>query len=130
MIDKFGVRPESIPDYLGLVGDSADGFPGLPGWGAKSASLVLAEYLHIESIPLEAELWTVAVRGKERLVTTLREQIGSALLFRYLALLRRDVPLTETTEDIEWQGVPRDRFTDFCEQFGFGSLSGRPRVWA
>jgi len=129
VFEKFGVGPESIPDYLGLVGDTADGFPGVRGWGAKSASLVLAKYRHIERIPLEADLWEVAVRGAERLVETLRSSITEALLFRFLAVLRRDVPLTETLADLEWKGVPRERFTDFCDQYGFGSLRERPKVW-
>ncbi|MEE9298689.1 MAG: 5'-3' exonuclease H3TH domain-containing protein [Acidimicrobiia bacterium] len=127
--EKFGVPPVSIPDYLGLVGDTADGFPGLRGWGAKSASMVLARYGHIENIPLEADLWDVTVRGAERLVETLRSDISEALLFRYLATLRRDVPLPESLGDLEWQGVPRDRFLEFCERFGFGSLREKPERW-
>jgi 5'-3' exonuclease len=127
--EKFGVAPGSIPDYLGLVGDTSDGFPGVKGWGAKSASLVLARYGHIESIPLEAELWDVEVRGTARLVESLRENLAEALLFRFLAVLRRDVPLTETLDDLEWQGVPRDRFDAFCEEYGFGSLRERPTKW-
>jgi 5'-3' exonuclease len=129
VVEKFGVGPESIPDYLGLVGDTADGFPGVKGWGAKSASLVLAEYRHIEQIPLDADLWAVTVRGAERLVETLRSSISDALLFRFLAVLRRDVPLTETLGDLEWKGVPKERFNDFCDQYGFGSLRDRPKVW-
>lgn len=127
--EKFGVAPESIPDYLGLVGDTADGFPGLRGWGAKSASLVLARYGHIEQIPLQAELWDVPVRGAERLVETLRLHLAEALLFRFLAVLRRDVPLTETLADLEWHGVPRQRFGEFCDRYGFGSLRERPHRW-
>lgn len=127
--EKFGVAPESIPDYLGLVGDTADGFPGLKGWGPKSASLVLAKYGHIEQIPLEADLWDVAVRGAERLVETLRLHIAEALLFRYLAVLRLDVPLDETLSDLEWKGVPRERFIGFCDEYGFGSLRDRPEKW-
>lgn len=130
VVEKFGVSPKSIPDYLGLVGDSADGFPGVPGWGAKSASLVLAEYPHIEDIPLEAELWSVPVRGAQRLVESLRERMGEALLFRFLARLRLDVPLRETAEDLRWRGVPRERFIDFCDRHGFGSIRDRPTVWA
>ncbi len=127
--DKFGVAPESIPDYLGLVGDTADGFPGLRGWGAKSASLVLARYRHIEQIPLDADLWEVQVRGAERLVETLRLHVAEALLFRFLAVLRRDVPLTESLHDLEWKGVPRERFLSFCDDYGFGSLRERPHLW-
>jgi 5'-3' exonuclease len=129
VVEKFGVRPASIPDYLGLVGDSADGFPGLRGWGPKSASLVLAEYGHIENIPLEADLWNVTVRGAERLVETLRSHMAEALLFRYLAVLRRDVPLTESLDDLKWRGVPRDQFLAFCDEYGFGSLRDRPTKW-
>ena len=128
--DKFGVGPESIPDYLALVGDSADGFPGLPGWGAKSSSMILAEYPHIEDIPLEADLWVPPVRGKGRLAASLRDGIGMALLFRFLARLRRDVPMTEEVSDLEWHGVPRDRFTALCDRWGFGSLRERPTKWA
>ena len=127
--EKFGVAPESIPDYLGLVGDTADGFPGLRGWGAKSASLVLAQYGHIEQIPLRAELWDVQVRGAERLVETLRSGLAEALLFRFLAVLRRDVPLTETLDDLEWKGVPRQPFVEFCDEYGFGALKERPHLW-
>jgi 5'-3' exonuclease len=129
VVEKFGVSPKSIPDYLGLVGDSADGFPGVPGWGAKSAALVLAEYPHIEDIPLEAELWSVQVRGAPRLVESLRARMGEALLFRFLARLRPDVPLKETAEDLRWRGVPRGRFLDFCDRYGFGSIRDRPTVW-
>jgi 5'-3' exonuclease len=129
VIEKFGVLPESIPDYLGLVGDSADGFPGLKGWGPKSASMLLAEYRHIEHIPLEAELWRPEVRGAARLVETLRANVAEALLFRYLALLRRDVPLTETVADLEWHGVPREPFEEMSQRLGFGSLAEKPTRW-
>ena len=129
VVEKFGVPPGSIPDYLGLVGDSADGFPGVPGWGAKSAAAVLAEYRHIEGIPLEAGLWSVPVRGAPRLVDSLRERMGDALLFRFLARLRPDVPLAETADDLRWKGVPRERFLEFCERYGFGSMRERPMVW-
>lgn len=130
VVEKFGVRPASIPDYLGLVGDSADGFPGVRGWGAKSASLVLAEYNHIERIPLEAALWRPQVRGAERLVEALRSGIGDALLFRYLATLRRDVPLTESVDDLRWRGVVRRPFYDIADRVGFGTLRDRPKTWA
>jgi 5'-3' exonuclease len=130
VVDKFGVLPESIPDYLGLVGDSSDGFPGVPGWGAKSAALVLAEYRHIERIPLEAGMWIPQVRGAERLVVSLRAHIAEALLFRFLAVLRRDVPLPEKSpKDLQWRGVPRRRFEAFCTGLGFDSLAERPKTW-
>ena len=127
--EKFGVAPTSIPDYLGLVGDASDGFPGVPGWGAKSASVVLAEYRHLEHIPLEAELWSVAVRGAERLVSAFREHMSDALLFRYLARLRTDVPLEGSSSDLEWHGVPKKRFLEFCERYDFDSLRDRPTRW-
>ena len=126
---KFGVGPESIPDYLALVGDSADGLPGVRGWGAKTTAAVLAEYRHLEAIPLEASLWKPEVRGAERLVETLRAGLADALMYRFLATLRRDVPLRESLADLEWRGVPRPRFLAFCERWGFGGLRDRPRRW-
>jgi 5'-3' exonuclease len=127
--DKFGVGPESIPDYLALVGDSADNLPGLRGWGAKSSSMVLAEYGHLERIPLDAAAWIPTVRGAERLVEALRDGMDDVLLYRELATLRRDVPITESLEDLRWQGVPRDRFLSFCDRWGFGSIRERPARW-
>ena len=127
--EKFGVAPESIPDYLGLVGDSSDGFPGVPGWGAKSAATVLAEYRHLENIPLEARLWKVPVRGADRLVAAMREHMADALLFRYLARLRHDVPLGSTAASLEWTGVPQKRFLEFCDRYGFDTLRTRPTRW-
>jgi 5'-3' exonuclease len=126
---KFGVAPESIPDYLALVGDSADGLPGVRGWGAKSSAAVLAEYRRLEGIPLEAPLWRPEVRGAERLVEALRGSLAEALVYRFLATLRRDVPIREGLEDLEWHGVPRRRFLEFCERWGFGGLRDRPRRW-
>jgi 5'-3' exonuclease len=126
---KFGVAPESIPDYLALVGDSADGLPGLSGWGAKSSALALAEYGHIENIPLEVSLWKPGIRGVDRLVAALREGIAEALVYRFLATLRRDVPIESDLADLEWRGVPRQQFLEFCDRWGFGSLRERPRRW-
>ncbi|MBU1226409.1 MAG: flap endonuclease [Actinobacteria bacterium] len=128
--DKFGVAPESIPDYLGLMGDSSDGIPGIPAWGAKSSSAVLAEYGHIEYIPLDAAEWKVPVRGAERLAASLREHRDEALLYRRLATVRRDVPITESIADLQWHGVPRARFFDFCDRWGFTNLRSRPQRWA
>ncbi len=130
VIAKFGVVPESIPDYLALVGDSADGFPGLPGWGAKSAGAVLARYGHLEDIPLEASRWQVPVRSATKLAATLRLGIGDALLYRFLARLRLDVPLDDRIEDLEWHGVPREPFESFCHELGFDSLADRVPRWA
>src|SRR5690606_1563578 len=102
--EKFGIAPESIPDYLGLVGDSADGFPGLPGWGAKSAAAVLARYGHIEQIPSEASLWDVpGLRGAAKLSKTLQDEMELALLFRIIATVDRYVPFG-TVDDWEWRG--------------------------
>jgi 5'-3' exonuclease len=128
--EKFGVGPESIPDYLGLVGDTADGFPGVPAWGAKSASTLLARYTHIDRIPLEAADWDVKVRGAERLAQNLREHRREADLYRHLATLRRDVPLQEGLADLEWQGARRDAFVELCDEFGFNDVRNRPHKWA
>jgi len=102
--EKFGVEPESIPDYLALVGDSADGFPGLRGWGAKSSATVLAHYLHLEHIPDEPWKWAVKVRGRDGLAATLREERASAELFRQLATLVRDAPVSGSVDELRWRG--------------------------
>jgi len=107
--EKFGVLPESIPDYLALVGDSADGFPGLPGWGAKSAAAVLARYVHLEAVPPAAGQWDVTVRGGAKLAKVLQDQLEDALLFRTLATLQPDAPVSASVEDMAWRG-PRDGF--------------------
>jgi 5'-3' exonuclease len=106
--EKFGVWPESIPDYLALVGDSADGFPGLVGWGAKSAAGVLARYTHLESIPPMADDWEVPVRGSGKLAATLRHQMGDALLFRRIATLEADAPTVDDVDELEWTGPTPD----------------------
>ena len=129
VIEKFGVEPESIPDYLALVGDTADGFPGLPGWGAKSSATVLSRYGHLERIPLHPAQWDVPVRGAEKLGTTLRLQMGEALLYRFLAQLRTDVPIPDSLQDLEWRGVPRATFETFCDELGFDRLKNRPDRW-
>jgi len=103
---KFGVGPASIPDWLALVGDSADGFPGVPRWGAKSASAVLGAYTHLESIPDDPRAWSAKVRGSDALAASLREHREDALLFRRLATLRTDVPLPESLDDLRWRGAP------------------------
>jgi 5'-3' exonuclease len=127
--EKFGVAPASIPDYLALVGDSADGLPGVRGWGAKTTAAVLAEYPHLEDIPLEAPLWKPVVRGAERLVEALRGSLSEVLVYRFLATVRRDVPLRESLSDLEWRGVPRGQFLAFCDRWGFGGLRNRPKRW-
>ena len=128
--EKFGVSPASIPDWLALVGDAADGFPGLPGWGAKSAAAVLARWKHLEAIPPDPATWEVNVRGAERLADTLSHGMKEAVLFRRLATLRRDVPLTQTFEDLRWRGVPRDRWLALCDELGFERARERPHRWA
>jgi 5'-3' exonuclease len=108
---KFGVRPASIPDYLALVGDSADGFPGLPGWGAKSTATVLARYPHLEDIPDSVNAWDLKVRGAASLAKALAEHRGDALLFRELATLRLDAPIPQSDpEELRWRGVDRPAF--------------------
>ena len=102
--ERFGVAPTSIPDYLALVGDSADGFPGLPGWGAKSASAVLARYGHLEDVPAASADWDVSVRGAGKLAATLQDQFDLALLFRRIATIERDAPTVTDVEALRWEG--------------------------
>lgn len=104
VIAKFGVPPASIPDYLALVGDAADGYPGLPGWGAKSAAAVLARYGHLEAIPADWRTWGVNAANPARLARTLSDERDRALLFRRLATLRRDIPVFDSIDDLEWKG--------------------------
>ena len=104
VFEKFGVRPASIPDYLALVGDSADGFPGLPGWGAKSASTVLAHFEHLEAIPPAATDWNLNVRGGAKLAMTLQNEMELAVLFRRIATLERDAPTITKVKELEWTG--------------------------
>ncbi len=104
VVAKYGVPPESIPDWLALVGDSADGFPGLPGWGAKSSAIVLSRYGHIDSIPLAAGQWDITVRGGAKLAKTLADQLEDALLFRRLATLARDAPTVAGIDELRWDG--------------------------
>lgn len=127
--EKFGVAPSSIPDYLGLVGDTADGIPGLSGWGAKSTGTVLAHYRTIEEIPDDGDKWTVKVRSAARLAQTLAENREDALLYRELAVLRRDVPLEESIGDLEWLGVKREPYLELCQELDFDQLAVRPHAW-
>jgi 5'-3' exonuclease len=123
VIAKFGVRPESIPDYLALVGDAADGYPGLPGWGAKSTAAVLRKFGHIEGIPRDSAEWRVDVSNAAGLCRTLAEQRELALLFRRLATLRMDIALFEDVEELRWKG-PGTEFAAFGERFD-GAVTGR-----
>ena len=129
VVEKFGVRPSSIPDYLALVGDAADRVPGIPGWGAKSSSTLLARYGHIENIPGSPTGWDVKVRGAARLSTNLEAARAEAALYRTLTTLRLDVPLDEDLADLEWRGAHRSRFLELCDRLGFGAIRNRPRRW-
>src|SRR6266436_6815041 len=104
VVARFGVGPTSIPDYLALVGDSADGFPGIPGWGEKASGAVLGRYAHLECIPAKATEWTVPVRGAARLAASLQENRELAMLFRTLATLRTDVPVFSSVDELRWRG--------------------------
>jgi len=117
VLQKFGVPPASIPDWLALVGDSADGFPGLPGWGARSAATVLARYGRLEAIPRAATDWQVSVRGSLRLAATLAAEWEHALLFRTLATLRADAPIGVDVDGLRWHG-PRAGFASWSERLG------------
>jgi 5'-3' exonuclease len=121
---KFGVDPESIPDLLALVGDTADGFPGLPGFGAKSAAAVLAKYRHIERIPAAGDDWGVGIRNPGRLAATLRESFELALLFRRIATLEVDAPVIDSVDELEWKG-PRKGFVAMSERLGAPGLVER-----
>jgi 5'-3' exonuclease len=115
VVAKFGVTPESIPDYLAVVGDSADGFPGLPGWGPKSAALTLSQYAHLENIPKDWREWHASIRKAEALATPLFNAWNDALLFRTLATLRLDVPVFDTVGDLLWMG-PGPQFEAQCQR--------------
>jgi len=122
--ERFGVAPASIPDYLALVGDSADGFPGLPGWGAKSAATVLARYGHLEEVPAGADDWDVSVRGAGKLAATLRDQFELALLFRRIATVERDAPTMADVEELRWEG-PTDELGRLAEVIDAPNLAAR-----
>ncbi len=113
VIEKFGVTPTSIPDYLALVGDSADGYPGLPGWGAKAAASVLIQSPHLEEIPKSVEQWSPTIRGAKKLASVLFESWDDALLYRTLATLRLDAPVFDTIDELLWRG-PTTEFTEMC----------------
>jgi 5'-3' exonuclease len=117
VIAKFGVRPESIPDYLALVGDAADGFPGLPGWGAKSAAAVLARFLHFEAIPADWHDWHVNVTSPAKLALTFAREREHAFLFRDLATLRTDIELFQSVDELKWNG-PTPSFKAMATRLG------------
>ncbi len=126
VVARFGVAPESIPDYLALVGDSADGFPGVPGWGEKASGSVLGRYVHLERIPANSRQWEVPVRGAARLAAALAEHRDLAMLFRTLATLRTDVPVFATVEDLRWRG-PKAEFEGVAQRLGVSGLWDRAR---
>ena len=115
VIAKWGVKPGSIPDYLAAVGDAADGYPGLPGWGPKSAALTFAQYPHFEDVPKDWHKWDKSIRGAERLCTTLFSRWDDALLYRTLAILRTDVPVFDSVDQLEWNG-PQPEFQQYSGQ--------------
>jgi 5'-3' exonuclease len=119
VVGKFGVLPASIPDWLALVGDTSDGIPGIPKWGAKSAATVLSRYLHLEEIPDDVHQWDVTVRGAAALAEQLTAHRGEAELYRTLATLCTDVPLPESLEDLQWRGARRERLTELCRTLDF-----------
>ncbi|MHB8671648.1 MAG: 5'-3' exonuclease [Acidimicrobiales bacterium] len=132
VVARYGVEPASIPDWLGLVGDSADGFPGLPGWGAKSAAAVLARYGHLETIPVDGARWSadgIALRSPRALAETLVERLEEALLFRELATLRLDTPVHHDLDELAWRG-PTSSFPAMCERLEDPRLAERAATLA
>ena len=128
VIEKYGVQPASIPDWLALVGDSADGYPGIPSWGAKSASTILSQYRHLESIPEDQQQWGLPASRAQRLAENLRTHKEEAILYRRLATLRSDVPLEQSVEDLEWRGA-RERLKELCAELGEYGLPDRVPRW-
>lgn len=124
MVAKFGVKPQSIPDYLAVLGDSADGFPGVPGWGEKAAALTLSRYPHLENIPKDWRDWHPSIGNARRLSTSLFHSWDDALLFRTLATLRLDAPVFDTVDDLGWKG-PHPNFEGQCRALGSPDLFGR-----
>ena len=124
VVAKFGVPPRSIPDYLAVVGDSADGFPGVSGWGAKAAALALSQYPHLEDIPKDWREWHPSIRNARSLSTSLLNAWNDALLFRTLATLRLDVPVFDTVENLRWKG-PRPDFEKHCHRMKSPDLFAR-----
>ena len=131
VLEKWGVEPASIPDWLALVGDSSDGYPGLPGWGAKSAAAVLRVYGSIDDIPPKASQWEVpGLSGAVRLAAVLADQHDDLVLYRTLARLRLDTPIPQTSPaELEWHGAPRATWEAFCDRWGLQRLRARPHRW-
>jgi 5'-3' exonuclease len=129
VVQKFGVAPASIPDWLALVGDDADGIPGVPRWGGKSAAALLARFGHVESIPDKEWEWHVAVQGAAGLAASLREHREEVVLYRRLATLRTDVPLAETTDALRWAGAHREELHAICREIGDETVIERVHRW-
>ncbi len=130
VVEKFGVSPASIPDYLALVGDAADGIPGVSRWGAKSSSVLLAEYGSVEAIPRDSAAWTVKVRGAQALARELSQAEEKVELYKQLATLRRDVPLEENPEQLEWKGPDARRLAAICERMNDSRLLEQVQAFA
>src|SRR5437879_3600562 len=130
VVARFGVLPESIPDYLALVGDSSDGYPGLAGWGARSSAAILTRFRHLDAIPESPLDWDVPLRGASQLAAVLRDHKAEALLYRRLARLNTDAAIIGTLDDLAWGGVPRSEFLAICAELGFERILERVNRWA
>jgi 5'-3' exonuclease len=122
LLARRGIRPESVPDWLALVGDDADGIPGIPGFGEKTASALLAPCVHLEAVPADPARWPASIRGAPKLARALEEGREAAVLYRRLATLVRDVPLPGSLDDLAWRGVPRSRFEAWADALGARAL--------
>jgi len=130
VVGKFGVPPGSIADLLALTGDAADGIPGIPKWGAKTSSQMLARYGHIENIPSDASEWAVKVRGAAAASDSLNAHTSEAALYKDLTTLRTNVQMDVSLAALEWQGVNRQKYEALCDDLGFGRLAGLPHRWS
>ena len=130
VVEKFGVPPGSITDLLALTGDTADGIPGIPKWGTKTSSQMLAHYGHIENIPDDASEWAVKVRGAAAASDSLNAHTSEAALYKDLTTLRTNVPIDVSLAALKWQGVDRQKYEALCDDLGFGRLAGLPHRWS
>ena len=128
--ERFGVAPAAVPDYLALVGDGADGLPGVPRWGARSAAAMLSHYGSIEAIPADYERWAVRPRGAAALAGNLNRERDRALLYKRLATLVTDAPIAESLDDLRWRGAPRERFERLRAALGVNAEDARPPRWS
>jgi 5'-3' exonuclease len=127
--NKYGFRPTSIPDYLALVGDVADGIPGIPRWGAKSTSAIIGRYINIDMIPNDYRLWDVSVRGAASLSESLEKSRDKAALFKNLATLVKDISIIESIDDLEWLGADPVLFPKLCNELGINNLINNCHKW-